>query len=109
MHTEWNQRGEEKSSKCLIVFYLKERKSLVIIAVGWWRPLFSRIRGLCEYEVYSGSWLAISTASASAAWLAPWPLSPAPPVPWRLRTFGVSALRCPRVRVYSGKPNNYFF
>ena len=26
-------------------------------------------------------------------------------VPRRLRTFGVSAPRCPRVRVYSSKPN----
>ena len=105
MHTEWDQRGEEKTSKCLIIFYLRERKSLIIIAVEWWRLLFSRIRGRCEYEVYSGSWLVIGTASASAAWLAPWPSSPAPSVPQRLRTFGVSAPRCPRVRVHSGKPN----
>jgi len=77
---------------------------LIIIAVEWWRPLFSQIRGRCEYEVYSGSWLAIGIASASAAWLAPWPSSPAPSVPWRLRTFGVSAPRCPRVRVHSGNP-----
>ena len=70
-HRGWNQRGEEKTSKCLIVFYLKERKSLVIIAIRWWRPLFSQIRGLCKYEVYSKSWLAIGTASALAAWLAP--------------------------------------
>src|SRR6187399_1031784 len=53
-HRGWIQRGEEKTSKCLIIFYLRERKSLIIIAVEWWRPLFSRIRGLCEYEVYSG-------------------------------------------------------
>jgi len=66
-HRGWNQRGEEKASKCLIIFYLREQKSLVIIAVVWWRPLFSRIRGFCEYEVYNGSWLAIGTASASAA------------------------------------------
>ena len=32
-HRGWNQRGEEKTSKCLIIFYLKEQKSLVIIAV----------------------------------------------------------------------------
>ena len=75
------------------------------MAVECWRSLFSRIRGRCEYEVYSGSQLAIGTASASTAWLAPWPSSPAPSVPRRLRTFGVSAHRCPRVRVHSGKPN----
>jgi len=28
------------------------------------------------------------------------------PVPWRLRTFGVPAPRCPRVSVYGGKPNS---
>ena len=38
-HRGWNQRGEEKTSKCLIAFYLREQKSLVIIAVGWWKPL----------------------------------------------------------------------
>ena len=45
-HKGWNQKGEEKTLKCLIIFYLRERKSLVIIvAVGWGPPL-------AEYEVF---------------------------------------------------------
>ena len=44
-HRGWIQRGEEKTSKCLISFYLRERKSWIIIAVGWWGPPSA------EYEV----------------------------------------------------------
>jgi len=37
-HRGWNQRGEEKTSKYLIIFYLRKRKSLVIIVAAGWRP-----------------------------------------------------------------------
>jgi len=54
MHIEDGIEEVKKNFKVFDYFYLREQKSLVIIAVVWWRLLFSRIRGSCKYEVYSG-------------------------------------------------------